>query len=181
MIVRIGFAIAYKPLISKLLANYMLPSADSKPSESPGGRRGFLLSLGWVLLGLAFAAMTWMTGRFLGGSQARSDPEPVNFGPPDSRPLGSVTELGRVVLLRDGAGFWAVQAVCPHLGCQPAFDENRRIFVCPCHGSRFDWEGRLLAGPATTGLSLAALRLDSQGALVAYPKEKALPGDRFKP
>jgi cytochrome b6-f complex iron-sulfur subunit len=159
----------------------MLPGEESKHSESLWGRRGFLLSLGWALVGLAFAGMTWMTGRFLGGSQARSDPEPANFGPPDGHPIGSVTKLGRVVLLRDGAGFWAVNAVCPHLGCQPAFDENGRIFVCPCHGSRFDPEGRVLAGPATGGLTLAALRLDTQGALVAYPKEPALAGDRFTP
>ena len=133
------------------------------------------------MLGLAFAGMTWISGRFLAGSQPRSDPEPVNFGPPDGHPIGSMTRGGRVVLLRDDAGFWAVATICPHLGCQPAFDENRRIFVCPCHGSHFDQEGRLLAGPATSGLSLAVLRLDAQGALVAHPQEPARAGDRFKP
>jgi hypothetical protein len=30
-------------------------------------------------------------------------------------------------------------------------------------------------------MSLAALRLDSLGALVAYPQEKVKAGDRFKP
>jgi cytochrome b6-f complex iron-sulfur subunit len=162
-----------------LLNNYMLQPEESKPSKSRPGRRGFILSLGWALLGLAFAGMTWMSGRFLAGSQPRSDPEPANFGPPDGHPIGSMTRVGRVVLLRDDSGFWAVTAVCPHLGCQPGFDENRRIFVCPCHGSRFDPEGRLLAGPATSGLSLAVLRLDAQGALVAHPKEPARAGDRF--
>jgi cytochrome b6-f complex iron-sulfur subunit len=159
----------------------MLPSEERKPPEFRLGRRGFFLSLGWALVGLAFAAMTWMTGRFLAGSQARSDPEPANFGPPDGHPIGSVTTSGRIVLLRDNAGFWAINAVCPHLGCQPAFDENRRIFLCPCHGSQFEPEGRLLAGPAPGGMSLAVLRLDTQGALVAYPKEQALAGYRFKP
>ncbi len=159
----------------------MLANEESKISELQEGRRGFLLSLGWALLGLALVGITWMTGRFLSGSQARPEPEPANFGPPDGRPVGSVTQSGRLVLLRDQAGFWVVQAVCPHLGCQPAFDENRRMFVCPCHGSRFDAEGRLLAGPATSGLSLAALRLDSQGCLIAHPKERVRAGDRFKP
>jgi len=159
----------------------MLQLKEIKPSESGPGRRGFILSLGWALVGLAFAGMTWMTGRFLAGSQPQSEPEPVNFGPPDGHPIGSMTRGGRVVLLRDDTGFWAVNAACPHLGCQPAFDENRRIFVCPCHGSRFDPEGRLLAGPAASGLSLAVLRLDAQGALVAHPKEPARAGDRFTP
>jgi cytochrome b6-f complex iron-sulfur subunit len=164
-----------------LLYNYMSPSKEIKPSESRPGRRGFILSLGWALLGLAFAGMTWMSGRFLAGSQPRSDPEPANFGPPDGHPIGSITRVGRVVLLRDDAGFWAVNVVCPHLGCQPAFDENRRMFVCPCHGSHFDPEGRLLAGPATSGLSLAVLRLDAQGALIAHPQEPARADDRFTP
>ncbi len=159
----------------------MSASEENKPSESRQGRRGFLLSLGWALLGLAFTGMAWMSGRFLGGPRAQSDPEPANFGPPEGHPVGSVSKSGRVVLLRDDAGFWAVSTVCPHLGCQPAFDESRRMFVCPCHGSRFDPEGRLLAGPAAHGLRLVALRLDAQGALIASPKEAARSGDRFKP
>ncbi len=167
--------------LANLLANYMSPIEKNKHSGSRGGRRGFLLSMGWALVGLAFGGMVWMTGRFLGGSRARSDPEPANFGPPEAHPVGAAAILGRVVLLRDESGFWAVNAVCPHLGCQPAFDENRRIFVCPCHGSQFDAEGRFLAGPANSGLSLAALRLDTRGALVAYPQEKAPAGGRFNP
>lgn len=159
----------------------MLPSKERKPPESRWGRREFFLSLGWGLVGLAFAAITGMTGRFLAGSQARSDPEPANLGSPNGHPIGSVTKSGRIVLLRDHAGFWAINTICPHLGCQPAFDENRRIFLCPCHGSQFDPEGRWLAGPAPRSMSLAVLRLDTQGALVAYPKELAPAGYRFNP
>ncbi len=159
----------------------MLPSEENKPSGSSPGRRGFLLSLGWGLLGLAFAGMAWMTGRFLSGSQARSDPEPVNFGAPEAHAVGTVTTKGRIVLQRDEAGFWAVTTVCPHLGCQPVFDQERRMFVCPCHGSHFDPEGRLLEGPAARGLSLAAVRLDARGELIAYPGEPARTGERFQP
>ena len=157
----------------------MLPPEECKPSES--GRRGFLLALGLTLVGLAVAGMTWIIGRFLGGSQARLDPGPANFGSPDHYSVWSCTKSGRLVLFRDEIGFWAVNALCSHLGCQPAFDENRRIFVCPCHGSRFDSEGRLLAGPAARDLSLAGLRLDNQGRLVAHLKEKVRAGYRFKP
>ncbi len=147
---------------------------------NPGlDRRGFFSYVGWVLVGLASAGMGWITCRFLAGSRAQPELEPSVFGPPGDYPAGMVTKKDRVVLFRDERGFWAVSVVCPHLGCMPAFLQDKSIFVCPCHGSRFDNEGRLLAGPATHDLPLAALRLDSQGALTAYPKEKVLPGYRF--
>ena len=66
----------------------MLQIGKNKHPESRLGRRRFLLSMGWALAGLAFAGMTWMTWRFLGGARARSDPEPANFGPPDAHRIG---------------------------------------------------------------------------------------------
>jgi len=39
---------------------------------------------------------------------------------------------------------------CPHLGCTVQRDSEG--FVCPCHGSRFDLEGRWLSGPAKRDL-----------------------------
>lgn len=41
---------------------------------------------------------------------------------------------------------------CPHMGC--ALKQNRQedTWDCPCHGSRFGSDGRLLEGPAQRGL-----------------------------
>lgn len=39
---------------------------------------------------------------------------------------------------------------CPHLGCALQWNEQERSWDCPCHGSRFRWDGRLLDGPATS-------------------------------
>jgi len=157
----------------------MSRNPENNLSNSTVGRRRFFSYFGWALAGLASASMSWITCRFLAGNQTQSGLEPCTFGPPGDYPVGTVAKKGRVVLFRDKDGFWAVTDVCTHLGCQPAFLQEQNIFVCPCHGSRFDSEGRLLAGPATHGMTLAALRLDAQGALVAYPKEKVLPGYRF--
>ena len=41
---------------------------------------------------------------------------------------------------------------CPHMGCHVNFNKAEKSWDCPCHGSRFDIDGNLLTGPATTGL-----------------------------
>jgi cytochrome b6-f complex iron-sulfur subunit len=145
------------------------------------GRRSFLLTLGWGFIGLAFAGLVRIVGRFLSASRGGPGLGPVIFGPPADYAEGGATVKDRVVLFHDKSGFWAVSAVCPHLGCQPAFQQEQNGFVCPCHGSRFDPDGRLLAGPAEKGMTLASLRLDSQGKLVAYPGTAAQPGQRLIP
>lgn len=38
---------------------------------------------------------------------------------------------------------------CPHMGCALKWDKKQRVWECPCHGSRFDGDGKLLDGPAT--------------------------------
>ncbi|MFJ4862347.1 MULTISPECIES: FAD-dependent oxidoreductase [unclassified Streptomyces] len=48
----------------------------------------------------------------------------------------------------DRGGLHAVSAVCTHLGCLVAFNNAERTWECPCHGSRFGIDGRIIQGPA---------------------------------
>lgn len=41
---------------------------------------------------------------------------------------------------------------CPHLGCALRWNEAEHSWDCPCHGSRFDTDGKLLNNPATDDL-----------------------------
>ena len=41
---------------------------------------------------------------------------------------------------------------CPHLGCALKWNPAEHTWDCPCHGSRFTREGRLIDNPATGDL-----------------------------
>ncbi|CAN5728299.1 FAD-dependent oxidoreductase [soil metagenome] len=61
--------------------------------------------------------------------------------------------LSKVAIYRDDAGeLHRRSAVCTHLGCIVHWNSTERSWDCPCHGSRFDPEGRVLNGPAIGGL-----------------------------
>ena len=55
---------------------------------------------------------------------------------------------------RDESGdLHAVDAVCSHLGCLVQWNDGERTWDCPCHGSRFEVDGRVINGPANEDLS----------------------------
>lgn len=60
---------------------------------------------------------------------------------------------GRVGVYRDASGrCYLVSARCPHLGCELSWNSDELSWDCPCHGSRFDYMGRLISNPAVEGL-----------------------------
>jgi len=68
------------------------------------------------------------------------------------------TREGKVAAYRDEAGaVHAVSAVCTHMGCSVAWNGVARSWDCPCHGSRFDLDGKVLHGPAVADLKPVAI------------------------
>ena len=74
----------------------------------------------------------------------------------------ALATVGGAVLVESVAGvflvsrtaegsFTAVDAVCSHQSCTITGIADT-TYVCPCHGSRYDRNGRVLAGPATASL-----------------------------
>jgi glycine/D-amino acid oxidase-like deaminating enzyme/nitrite reductase/ring-hydroxylating ferredoxin subunit len=60
-----------------------------------------------------------------------------------------------VAAYRDDDGvLHAVSPTCTHLGCRVAFNTAERTWDCPCHGSRFDVDGRVIQGPAVEDLAV---------------------------
>ncbi|HET9833295.1 MAG TPA: Rieske (2Fe-2S) protein [Vicinamibacterales bacterium] len=62
------------------------------------------------------------------------------------------SNAGNFLLSRTSANaFSAVEAVCTHEGCEITGVDGAE-YVCPCHGSRYDRNGHVLAGPAKASL-----------------------------
>lgn len=61
--------------------------------------------------------------------------------------------LTKVAAYRDEQGrLHECSAVCPHLGCLVRWNGAGQTWDCPCHGSRFSTEGKVLHGPAVADL-----------------------------
>lgn len=43
---------------------------------------------------------------------------------------------------------YLVDTTCTHLGCETEWNEGERSWDCPCHGSRYRYDGEVLEGPA---------------------------------
>lgn len=62
----------------------------------------------------------------------------------------------RLAVYRDEDGeVTKLSAICPHLGCIVRWNSGDKTWDCPCHGSRFQANGKLMAGPAEKDLSRA--------------------------
>ncbi|NLZ82788.1 MAG: FAD-dependent oxidoreductase [Clostridiales bacterium] len=56
----------------------------------------------------------------------------------------------RIGIYRDNQdNYFFVLTKCPHLGCSLEWNQNELTWDCPCHGSRFDYKGRLINNPAS--------------------------------
>lgn len=70
---------------------------------------------------------------------------------------GKVVEISgkRAGAYRDEDGvLYIVNTTCTHMGCELNWNSAERTWDCPCHGSRFSYEGRIIEGPAVKELSM---------------------------
>ena len=84
----------------------------------------------------------------------------------------------RLWVYSDDDGLFVISAVCTHLGCIVAH-EGEGGFFCPCHGSRFDTEGIVTAGPAPKALIHLELQVSPDGQLLVDKQKEVAPDVRL--
>lgn len=97
---------------------------------------------------------------------AQTEPAPqtdFDLGLATNYTAGSRTVFPQIpaILLLTPNGFIALSLVCTHLGCTVEFKSEE--LSCPCHGSRFDLNGRVVHGPADQPLTRLRIEINSDG------------------
>ena len=152
----------------------------AKEKERKITRRFFFGILGKVSILMAlFAAAIGAFKAFI--PQALYEP-PSKFkvGKPDDYPEG-ITFLpeNRLYIIRKGADFHAISAICTHLYCIVDWKPDQQEFYCSCHGSIFSQGGVNLTGPAPKPLPWYELSLAPDGSLVVDSNEQVAPDHKF--
>jgi menaquinol-cytochrome c reductase iron-sulfur subunit len=156
---------------------FQCPGGCCCSHDSP--RRSFLKKVVGILSTPLFVFLGWPFVQNVVGTIYRI-PKAffAKIGPLDSFPTGEpvlpkyrseVTNAYiRSDLLRD---VWVIRhsdtevtvfsPICPHLGCRYNWYPQARKFICPCHGSVFSIEGKVLGGPAPRGLDTLSWKIEN--------------------
>lgn len=68
---------------------------------------------------------------------------------------GKIIEINnkKVGVYRDKNNkYFFIKPVCAHLGCELSFNSIEKTWDCPCHGSRYDYTGKIISEPAIHNL-----------------------------
>ena len=154
---------------------------DAAPDFSHGkpevSRRDFLNEITLGALGVAGLGGAALTYQYFSPNVLFEPPMTFRAGNPDLYPVNSVTFLQDqlVYIVRTPAGFYAVSAVCTHLGCITAWKPDANMIACPCHGSKFQRDGTKIEGPAPRPLPHFAINLTVDGELLVNKLETIKP------
>ena len=138
-------------------------------------RRTFLTTLTGAVVGLGAVVAGWPFFRSLVPNVLYEPPKRFKIGAPEDFQQGvTFIDQHRLYLFKEGGSFYAISAVCSHLGCTVKYSpysrkeeqtvrkltfESPGEFHCPCHGSKFRGEGTNYSGPAPRPLKCFNLEL----------------------
>lgn len=143
-------------------------------------RRDFLglASLGAVIL----SSLAVLAGIFRMSKPNVRYEESTRFkiGKPENFPVGTVKKLDDkgVFIFANDDGLHAISSVCTHLGCIVNIAEWG--FQCPCHGSKYNENGKVIGGPAPRSLAWLEISRNVDGSLEVDTAKEVPVGTKFK-
>lgn len=151
-------------------------------------RRNFVIAAGLTACGCALAGCAAQDGKGSTSAAASGehDPEKAEAKQAGTIEVGAAADYPHdgiydqhadsgVLIVRQGNKLAALSAICTHRACDlDAVDGSIR---CPCHGSRFDMDGKVVKGPATKPLPHYALSSGANGKLTVDRSAKLSSGD----
>jgi nitrite reductase/ring-hydroxylating ferredoxin subunit len=119
---------------------------------------------------LALSGMLGLAGliRYLSYPYDPTPPSDFDIGPAVDYPVNRRVVVAHIpaIVIHDEKGLRAVSLTCSHLGC--AVEERNFGFECPCHSSRYDMNGAVLKGPATSNLRQLRVEESEDGNLHVF-------------
>ena len=144
-------------------------AATPEPNEKGRlARRDFLNEVTFGALAVAGLGSGVVTYQYFSPNVLFEPATRFRAGSPDLYPVGTVIfrQAEQVYIVHTEAGFYAVSAVCTHLGCITQWKPEDDQIACPCHGSKFKRDGKKIEGPAPAPLPHFAISLSADGELV---------------
>lgn len=140
---------------------------DQEKEQTSCDRRRFFWTSGLGALGVTGTGGAVVLVDFFHPKVLFEPPTAFRVGRPEDFPVNSITADydRKVYIVRTEVGFFALSAVCTHLGCITRWLEDEGTIACPCHGSKFGKDGSLAQGPAPRPLRRIAIRLE-EGELI---------------
>jgi cytochrome b6-f complex iron-sulfur subunit len=150
------------------------PRQDKPPENDKGiwrmNRKSFLNVAGWFAFFSFIGTATVGALRLMVPRVLYEAPSAFKAGVPDDYVVGEVNEKYkddfRVWIVRETDGFYALSAICTHLGCTPRWLPAESKFKCPCHGSGYHKDGINFEGPTPRPLERLKIALDDDGQIL---------------
>lgn len=126
-------------------------------------RRDFFSVVGWGGVAATLGGSAFSFYRFYFPNVLYESPKVFKIGKPEDYPVGLSEKWKKerqIWVVRNESGTYVMISICRHLGCTPNWFDDKKVFLCPCHGSIYDIAGNVLGGPAPKLLWRTAIKID---------------------